>query len=164
MKSVTYLTAINGAAEPDIFIEVPANPSPPLVPDALYIADCTGCDISEVFDALRVFYHFRIAEGPHAGSALFRAYPVGGRSIPGKGPRPHLTRNSDLAKMLRRVLRLENARTHRIGLRALVGQRCEIRTRTITKDRKKKEREPYSVVEDIVSVSGISDEGLGLRV
>ena len=155
-RSAHYLTAINGGAlEPEIVLEIPAKPVFPSVPDGQYRAQCIGCDVSHAFQTIKIFYKFRITDGPCSGIELFRPYRASGKIIPGKGPgtgpRPQLSRNGDLAEMLRRVFHLD-ATAHRISHRALVGKICAITTRTVTRDGKRREREPYSVVADVLSV------------
>ena len=130
----------------------------PLIPDALYLALCVGCDVKQVFQTLKVFLRFRIAEGGHQGAELFRAYRVNGKILPGKGPgsgpRPRVKRSSELYEMLCRVLNLPiNTKAHRISHKELCGKLCRIQTRTVTHDsRQKPLSERYSVVAEILNV------------
>lgn len=156
MKSATYLAVVEGTQEPEILFEVPE--ARPLIPDAIYTAECTGCDVKEVYGTLKAFFHFTITEGGHAGTALFRPYRLDGKVLPGKGPgsgpRPRLNRDGDLFKMLCRVIPgAATRKAYRLSHRELIGRLCEISTRTVTRDSKRRERpEPYSVVFEVLSL------------
>lgn len=131
----------------------------PLIPDADYTAICTGYETAQVFKGLRIFFHFRVTEGPYTGTMLFRAYRVLGSVIPGKGPgtgiRYRLHRRSDCYKMLCRVLQLPgNTKAHLLWPRELVNKLCRIKTRTVTHDSRQKplaEGERYSTIAEILS-------------
>lgn len=161
------MSALPQAEAPKLYV-VPGGPeivfevedSKPLIPDAVYTAICSGCDVKQVFQTLKVFLRFRISEGPHEGVELFRAYRVQGRIIPGKGPgsgpRPRLKRSGDLYKMLCRVLNLpRNTKAHRVSHKELNGKLCRVHTRTVTKDHRQKplpEHERYSVVDEVLTI------------
>lgn len=157
MSAVPQLRVIEGG--PEVVFDV--DEGWPLVPDAIYTAICCGCDVKLGFkSALKTYLRFRIADGEHEGKTLFRAYNVGGKIIPGKGPgtgpRPKLTRGGHLFKMLCRVLNLPiNTKPHRVGSRELVGRLCKIKTRTVKHDFQQKalpEAAFYSVVDDVLSI------------
>jgi hypothetical protein len=144
------------AGGPDIVFEI--LDARPLIPDATYLAMCVGCDVKQVFQTLKAFLRFRIAAGPHEGTELFRAYGVRGKILlgkgPGSGPRPKVRRDSDLYKMLCRVLDLpRTTKAHRVSHRELIGKLCRIETRTVTRDSKQRPlTERYSVIADIMSI------------
>ena len=143
---------------PEIVFEV--EEAKPLIPDGVYLAACVGCDVKQVFQTLKVFLKFRIAEGEYQGITLFRAFRVRGKIVPGKGPgtgpRPRLKRGSDLFKMLCRVLELPvNTKAHRVSHRELAGKLCRVSTRTVNKDSKQSplpEAARYSVVDDVLTI------------
>ena len=143
---------------PDVVFEI--EEGKPLIPDAEYLAICLGCDVKPVFQTLKVFLRFRISEGPHIGTELFRPYRVQGRIVPGKGsgsgPRPRLKRSGDLYKMLCRVLNLPgNTKAHRISHKELNGKLCKIQTRTVGKDSRQRPlpaHERYSVVAEVLNI------------
>jgi hypothetical protein len=141
---------------PDVVFEI--EEAKPLIPDAEYLALCVGCDVRQVFQTLKVFLRFRVCSGPHEGIELFRAYRVGGKILPGKGPgsgpRPRLKRSGDLYKMLCRVLNLpKNTRAHRVSHRELAGKVCRVQTRTVTHDSKQRPlADRYSIVSEVMYV------------
>jgi len=144
----------------DQYLEFDVEAAKPLVPDATYLAICLGCDVRPTFNVLKAYLRFRISEGPHQGTELYRAYRMQGRFIPGKGPgsgpRPKLKRSGDFFRMLSRVLNLPlNTKAHRVSYRELNGKLCRITTRTVKRDSKQQAllmHERYSVIHDVIGI------------
>ncbi len=157
MSAAPALRVVQGGPV-DVVFEV--EEGHPLIPDATYQAMCVGCDVKLVFKDLKTFLRFRISEGPHTGAVIWRAYRVGGKIVPGKGPgtgpRPRIKRGSKLFRMLCKVLELPaNTKAHRVHARELVGKLCLVSTRTVTANHQQQafcEAEKYSVVEDVLSI------------